>query len=186
MHLVRCLRRCDVERYCGVLRTLGNLRQQFWQWNSKSGKRSEVKKYGNVVHLPICWTFNYSTTRLFFTCFHLHLLIRSMITLLDALQKKWSDTEKWLTLCNIQRQAYHEGSSTGNACLQLLQHVDLLQILNMVLSCWKWSVTITAITFSATVKVPQFLFLIFFSSGPLAELFCFLPLAIFQFSEKNN
>ena len=124
---------CDVSKdemlkgNCGVLRTLGNLRQQFWQWNLKSGRRSEAKKYGNVVHLPICRASDETVVLDLFPPPELHLLIGPVTTLLDALQKKWSDTDKWLTLCHIQRQAYHGGSLNGNACLQLLQRVDLLE-----------------------------------------------------------
>ena len=59
----------------------------------------------------------------------LHLLIGPVNTLYDALNKVWSESESWLSKCNVKKTEYHGGSFAGNDSRKLLKHCDDLDVL---------------------------------------------------------
>ena len=57
----------------------------------------------------------------------LNLLIGPVNTLFEALSKVWSESEKWLSLCNVKKNEYHGGSFAGNDSRKLLNCASILK-----------------------------------------------------------
>lgn len=56
----------------------------------------------------------------------LHLLIGPVTTMFHGLKTVWPDADRRVDLCSVQQEAYHGGVFNGNACMQLLNRIDLL------------------------------------------------------------
>lgn len=110
----------------GTLRTLGNIREKFWNWHSSNGTTSNAKLYGNVVHLPILQGADDTLVVDVLPPPELHLLLGPMNTIYKVIEKEWPGVNEWAKACHVEREAYHGGSFNGNSCKKLLSKVDLL------------------------------------------------------------
>lgn len=123
---------CDVTKTnmlkgeCGALRTLGSLKSLYMNWQSAGSVRRLAKNFGNVIHNPI---MKDEDTKLILDIIpppELHLLIGPVTTMFQGLKTLWPEANRWTDLCNVEQEPYHGGVFNGNACMQLLQQIDLL------------------------------------------------------------
>lgn len=111
----------------GELRTLGSLRQMYWNFFDAGKNASNAKNFENVVHPPI---FKNSDDTLVLDIIpppELHLLLGAVNALYIGLNKVWPECQRWADAVNVTREAYHGGSFTGNSCRKLLKGLDVLQ-----------------------------------------------------------
>ena len=113
-----------------VPRTLGSITEELWNWVERTGQnRSQAKFFGNVVHCPILKGNTNDEVIDLLPPPELHLLIGPVNTIFRAMEKEWPEALKWAKACNVEREAMHGGSFTGNACHKLLSRVDVLRSL---------------------------------------------------------
>ena len=94
----------------------------FWDFFESRKKKSEAKKFGNVIHPPIICDNIDDTTPviLLIPPPELHLLIGPVNKLYTALESVWPESENWLKSCNVKKEEYHGGSFAGNESRKLL------------------------------------------------------------------
>ena len=106
---------CDIKKEFlhqkGNPRTLSSLMNLFWDFFKSKKDKSQAKKYGNVIHLPIFSediddeTFVIS----FIPTSELHLLIGPINKMYLALESIWEESFNWLKSCNVKKEDYHNG-----------------------------------------------------------------------------
>ena len=87
----------------GQQRTIGSLDDLLWTFFDARGTKKPTKKFENAIH-PSLVTGNRETPIILVVPpLELHLLIGPVNTLYDALNKVWSESESWLSKCNVKK-----------------------------------------------------------------------------------
>ena len=96
----------------------------FGRFLTHEARKKTANKFGNALH-PSLVTGNRETPIILVVPPpELHLLIGPVNTLYDALNKVWSESESWLSKCNVKKTEYQGGSFAGNDSRKLLKHCD--------------------------------------------------------------
>lgn len=132
---------CDIKKEVihkkGTQRTILSLMNLFWDFFESRDRKSDAKKYGNVIHPPIiCDDIDNETpVILLIPPPELHLLIGPVNKIYSALESKWSGSINWLKCCNVKKEEYHGGSFAGNESRKLLKNIDRLETLSPPPTC---------------------------------------------------
>lgn len=118
----------------GEQRTFGMLKESFLHYSEAGQIRKNAKKFQNVVHPSIIQGADDCPVITRVPPPELHLLTGPVNTLYNGMTKIWPDCDQWLMSCNVQREALHGGSFTGNSSRKLLKSVDTLETI-CPLSC---------------------------------------------------
>ena len=93
---------CDITKGAlhtkGNQRTISSLMNLFWDFFEPRNKKSEAKKFGDVIHPPIiCDSIDDTTPVISLIPLpELHLLIGPVNKLYTALESVWPESENWL------------------------------------------------------------------------------------------
>lgn len=122
---------CDVHRSHldekGTARSTKTIQESFFRFRDSGKKRGMAKDFANVIHLPIVkGQDDEAPVVLFVPPPELHLLIGPVNAMYKGLLAVWPGVSQWLKACNVEREALHGGSFTGNSSRILLQKVDVL------------------------------------------------------------
>lgn len=130
---------CDVEKgnlhSCGNQRTIGSLKQLFWNYYDSGADTRKAKEFGNVVHASLLHGGDDTPIIAKVPPPELHLLIGPVCTLFKHMQNVWPAAKSWLEACHVERQMYHGGTFTGNTCITLLNNLHLLHTLSPPSCC---------------------------------------------------
>lgn len=112
----------------GLPRTMSSLNDQFWKYFDSGRDKRNAKKFSNVIHPSIVRVSEPSTPVIqIIPPPELHLLSGPTASLYSGLEKEWNRADLWLRSCNVERQAMHGLSFTGNSARSLLRNVDSLE-----------------------------------------------------------
>ena len=112
----------------GVLRTIENLSELFWQFYDSRATKKDAKHFGNAIHPSMIEDSDKSKLILeLVPPPELHLMMGPVNTLYNALEKVCDNSDEWLKSCHVKRSDYHGGAFEGNDCRKLLKKVDWLR-----------------------------------------------------------
>ena len=124
---------CDTDKYHlhlkGNQRTLGSLNKMYREFRDAHVSSDKAKQFGNVVHPPLIQGDDATPVIHVIPPPELHLMLGPVNHLYDELSKSWSDSEQWLTSCNVKKTDYQGGQFEGNDCRKLLKNVHQLETL---------------------------------------------------------
>lgn len=115
-------------------RTVGNILQNYLNWDAYGRKKNQAKDFKNCIYPPIVQTDEDQLILDILPPPELHLMLGVVNKIFDEMLKKCEKiASKWAKLCHVEREITHGSPAfKGNSCKILLSKVDLLRSISTI------------------------------------------------------